>query len=368
MDTKLQFPKRWNRIITAAWLLVLLGGGAEYVLEWARAIYAVLFIPLKLPLIVFLDPYQDVLATLLVSNLGFGASLIIARALAFLAPTYSIEEDRLVATTRLGTRVIPFDSVQKVYSSELEEGRFVVWIQSKKGLPLQGFIASILFSMFFWRGVLITSDLQGFDTIVQKSIYKLRAKYDAKYEKRVVETTPTWLMAMLSEPAKTLKRLANEEIVPITQHDAIWLMCSVALSLAVVYSVYSIIHIQIPWAALVLFLIALGEAPLVAAFWSAIPIGEGQGMKFREGMRLYPVTLLPRWAIGFVLLILLLAGAPLMLLVPTVLGAVAIGCAFSVQLVENWFKVQMPVSLLGGLVTVIYQVFLFETFLALLPR
>jgi len=48
--------------------------------------------------------------------------------------------------------------------------------------------------------------------------------------------------------------------------------------------------------------------------------------------------------------------------------AIAPGVFLVTQLTEFWFEVKFPESLLGALVTVIYQMLVFELFLAMLPR
>ena len=59
---------------------------------------------------------------------------------------------------------------------------------------------------------------------------------------------------------------------------------------------------------------------------------------------------------------------PFVALVLIVIFAIAPGVFLVTRLTEEWFEIKFPESLLGALVTVIYQVLVFELFLAMLPR
>ncbi|MBI4787483.1 MAG: hypothetical protein HY782_10605 [Chloroflexi bacterium] len=339
-------------------------------LEWARAFYATLYLPLRLPYIAFLEPYQNILPNLLVAHLGLLATLLAVRALAFLTPRISLLDTGLAMDTELGRRFIPYAAMRGIRSVELEpNGRFVVWVHSTKGLPLQGWLGSLLFGRVLWRGFLLTSDLAGFDGVVGTIIAELKRKHGEEgFGARFSEESPTWLLTTLNAPKAAMRSLATAEEIQITPRDAARQMTGIALALAVPLAIGGLVHLQFPWGLLIVPILAMIEWPLVALYLGAIPIGELQRMNFDEAIRIYPRTQVLRWlpALGFALLVA--AGAPLFLLVAATIPAVALGCYTVYALVQEWFAVKFPDTLIGILVTLIYQIVLYEVFIALLPR
>ncbi|MEW5720205.1 MAG: hypothetical protein AB1817_16385, partial [Chloroflexota bacterium] len=159
-----------------------------------------------------------------------------------------------------------------------------------------------------------------------------------------------------------------EDSLPITPRDAIWHTVSFSCALLLPMFVSAIIHSQIPWGATVILVLAAAEALLVALYLTAIPLSSIRHIEFDAALRVYPLTQLPRWAIALALTLLVVAGVPFGALAFIVIFAIAPGVFFVMRLTEEWFDIRFPESLLGALVTVIYQVLVFELFLALLPR
>ena len=56
------------------------------------------------------------------------------------------------------------------------------------------------------------------------------------------------------------------------------------------------------------------------------------------------------------------------ILLPAILVAIGLGAFTVLQLTEEWFAVKFPESLIGVVVTVVYQLVLFEIFLVLVTR
>jgi hypothetical protein len=108
--------------------------------------------------------------------------------------------------------------------------------------------------------------------------------------------------------------------------------------------------------------------PLAAFYLTAVPVNSARRIEFGDALRVYPLTQLPRWLIALALTWLIVAGVPFSALVFIVILAIAPGVFLVAQLTAEWFQVQFIESLLGALVTVIYQVLVYELFLALLPR
>jgi hypothetical protein len=364
-----EYPPRIRNTIRALGLLVLLLNLAEYVLAWLRAFYAALAAPLNLPQIVFLTPPQNILSMLLTAHIGLACALIAADALAFAAPRIAVWNNRLVFQTALGARVVPLDALRGIRSVELPGQRFVVWVESASGMPLQRFAALLVFGRWMARGFFLTSDLVGFDNLVAAMVAQLKQKYgEPGFAAHFSEDKPTWFLSMLTVPLATLRELSDAAPVPIDMRAAMWQMVSVAASLALPQIVAALIHAEIPWSALVVFLFALFEFPLTGLYLTAVPVEYLRTIEFDGVLRLYPLTQLPRWLIAAVLTLLVIAGAPLIVLIFVIVPAIVLGCYFVLELTEDWYAVHHPDALLGLVVTLIVQFVLYALFIATLAR
>ncbi len=368
-DTSYQYPRNIRRGVTLLWVFILALNVLEYFLAWTRAIYAWLYVPLRLPYYEFLQPFHNVASDLLTAHLGLLVALIFARALAFLTPRIIFYNHGILLTSALGRRFVPYTALRDVRSTELPNGRFVVWVDATAALPLQNFLAALIFGRWFWRGFLLTSDLTAFDTVIATIVARLKDKYgEEKFAAHFVEEPPTLQLQMLNAPVATIHDVVAEESLPITSRDATWHTVSFSSALLLPMLVSAIIHGQIPWGAIVILLLAAAEVPLVAVYLSAVPLSSIRHIEFNDALRVYPLTQLPRWAIALALTLLIVAGVPFSALVFIVIFAIAPGVFFVMRLTEEWFDIRFPESLIGTLVTVIYQVLVFELFLALLPR
>ncbi len=364
-----QYPIQVRRVVTALWFALLAINLAEYILQWARALYAWLYNPLHLPHLDFLQPFQNVLPNLLVAHLGLFAALIAARFLAFLTPSVLLQHKGLALRTRLGTRLIPYSAVRAIRSTELANGRYIVWVSATVALPLQDALASLLFGRWLWRGFLLTSDLDGFDEIVGVLAGQLKKRIgEEKFARQFVEEAPTRLLAMLATPAETLRALVAEETLPITAREAAWHIGSYAASMLLPLGVSALIHWQIPWGALLVPLIAALEVPLGALYLTAMPLESERRIEFRDAWRVYAVTQLPRWFVAFGVTWLIIAGVPFPILILGVVPALIPGCYAVIKLTEVWFEVKPLESLIGVIVSAIYQIVVYELFLVLLAR
>ncbi len=363
------YPKRATRIVNAVCTILLLLNLSEYGLAWARAIYAPLFTPLSLPYIPLLGPFANTLNTLLVAHIGLLVALIGIRALAFLTPQVKWVNQGLLFRSSLGSRLIRSQALRDVRSVELPGGRFIVWVHSTQGLPLQGLIASVLFGEPLWRGFILTSDLSGFDEIVVQIVGCIKAKYGQEgFEAHWKEEPPTWQMRMLNDPTQTIRDMVELEEPPFTfsqaAHKVTWSILPLVLPLVV----GGIIHLQIPWWAFVVLIMGVLEWPLVAGYLSMMPISEKHDMAIESALVTYPMTLLTRWVPALGLALLVAAGLPGPLLLLAALPAVAWG-AYPVRiLTEVWFEVKGPEVWLGIVATVIYQLILYEALLLMVPR
>jgi hypothetical protein len=244
-----------------------------------------------------------------------------------------------------------------------------VWVDSGHGLPLQGWLASLLFGRWLRSGFLLTNDMSGFENVVATLVAQVKQKYgEVNFAARFSEEKPTWLLSMLVTPLATIRELAAASIIPITRRDALWQMISVAASLALPQAVAAIIHTQLPWGMLAVFLFALLEWPLASLYLADVPVDYIKRMEFQDVLRLYPSTQLPRWIVAAALTLLVIVGAPLFVLILVPVPAIALGCYWVFKLTEDWFAVRNPDALFGLLVTVIVQIMLYVLFVAVLPR
>lgn len=370
-----QYPVRIRRAVELSWRALLLLNLVEFALTWLRVLYGWLWQPLNLPLpppIPLLDPpgARSVVPLLLTAHLGLFVALIAARAGAFLTPRITITNNGLLMQTALGQRFIPDSAFRAVRSVELQpSGRFVVWVDSTKGLPLQNWLYLLLFNRWAWRGFLLTSDLQGFDDVVARVASHLKQKYgEEKFAAHFAEGQPTTFMSLLGAPFETIQQIVKTEPLPIAMRQAALQMISVALSLSLPLLVGALIHLQFPWGALLLPVAALLEWPLASVFLFAISESYARRMTFEEALRVYPLTQLPRWLIAIGLTLFVVAGWYYLLFVPLFVPAIGLGTILVVKLVEEWFEIEFPNSLLGILVTAIYQIVVYGLFLAFLPR
>jgi hypothetical protein len=375
MTAAFQYPPHIQRTVTSAALLLLAFNAVEFVLAWVRVIYGWLIPLLPLPTaspFALFDPVRFglVAPTLITAHLGLLVALVIARAVAFLTPRIVPVTDGLLMETPLGTRLMRDDSLRGLRSVEMQPGgRFLVWVDAARGLPLHNLFAYLLMGRWSWRGFFLTSDLAGFDEVIGRIVASLKTKYgEEKFKEHFSEHTPVTLLAVASHPLQTIQAAALAGAPATTMRSAAGQMVSVALSLSIPLLAAAIIHAQWPWAALVVPLLALAEWPLASAYLMALSEGYTRKVTFDEALRAYPLTQLPRWVCGLLLTLLVVAGLPWLLYVPVLLSAIALGSMLVLKLGEDWFMIPFPSSLMVILVTAIYQCMLYAMFLALLPR
>ncbi len=375
--TTIQYPQRVRRIVQGVSMLVLSFNLVEYALAWLGVLYGWLivnqivdFLPSNSPL-PFLQPLRLVLVmpTLLAAHIGLFVAIVLARAIAFLAPTITPGTNGLWMQTWLGRRFVADKSIQGVHSVEMPNERFLVWVDARQGLPLQNFLGLLLLRRWSWSGFMFTSDMVGFDTVAGRVFQQLRQNFgEEQLQKRYSEEQPSPQLEMLTRPLKVVWEAARAEHNPLTRRDAGLQMASAAGSLALPMLVAALIHLQFPWGALIVPLAAMLEWPFAAAFIFAIGENYTRRVSFDDALRLYPLTQLPRWGVAFGLTILVAMGWPWLLYVPALIPAVALSGMTVLRLIEGVFNLEFPSSLIGVIVTLIYQAIVYGLFLVLLPR
>ncbi len=368
-----QYPVRTRRIVSITWQVLLLLSLIEYALAWARVSYGWLWPVMQWPAsppFPLLEPPKDILQTWLTAHLGLWVALLTARAIAFLTPRITLQNNGLLMQSALGQLVVPYRALRGLRSVELQSnGRFVVWVDSAVGLPLQNLMGSLLFGRRLGRGFLLSSDLAGFDQVVERIVATLKQRFgDEQFSERYHEERPTELLAMLNAPREASRKVRSPERISINLRQAAEQMVFVACSLSLPLAVAGLIHAQIPWGALLMPVLAFLEWPLVSVYLLALSEAYLRGITFGEALRAYPFTQLPRWPIAVGFTLLEIAGMPLPIFIVAIVPAIAAGSFLVMKLVEEWFNLRFPSVLIGILVTLMYQLVLYGLFLALLPR
>ena len=365
-----EYPVNVRRVVNAIWIFVLLMNVIEYGLAWARVLYGLFSPMMQLPFVSILTPYQDNIRILLIAHIGLFVALLTTRAIALLVPRITLRSDGILFETALEWRFIHYGALRGVRSVELKtNNRYVVWIDSVRGLPLQGWLASLVFGRRLTSGFLITSDLVGFDTFIATITDQLRTKYTHPEELQAhfIEGEPTWLISMLNSPRGTIRTVVAAETFPIDTIEARWQIASVSLSLVLPLVLGGIIHLQIPWGALLVLIMALIEFPLASYLLTALPISDIRRIDFSQAICAYPLTQVPRWGIAFGLTLLIIAGVHPFFILFVVAFAVMLGCVWVLWFVREWFEVTMTEALVGIVGTAFIQFVLYLMFYISIP-
>jgi hypothetical protein len=365
-----EYPLNIRRVIHAIWIFVLAMNVIEYALAWVRVLYGLFSPILQLPFISMLMPVQDNTRILLIAHIGLFVTLLTARSIAFLAPRITLQNDGIRIETPLEWRFISYTALRGVRSVELKtNNRYVVWIDSARGLPLQGWLASLLFGRRLASGFVLSSDMTSFDTILATIADVLHKKYpqEQEFAAHFIEGEPTWLLAMLNAPRETIRAVVAEDTFPIDMIEARWQMALVALSLLLPLAIGGIIHLQIPWGALLVLAISLIEFPLASFMLTALPITDVRRIDFSHAIRAYPLTQLPRWGIALGLALLMMAGVHPFFFLFVVAFAMMLGCVWVLWFVREWFEVSLTEALMGIIATAFLQFVLYLMFYIFIP-
>ena len=362
------------RPLDLLWVALLALNASEYVVAWLRVLYGWLWNILDLPPtppLTLLDPppARAVIPLLLTAHIGLVVAFFCARAIAYLSPRITVRYDALVLQCAFGQRVIPDTALRGLRSVELPGQRFLVWVDATQGLPLQNGLSLLLFGHWAWRGFLLASWMEGFDDAVAHVVLRLKQAHgDEQFAEHYRDEQPQALLRMLSAPLATIHEAAHAEPPSFTPAQAGRQMGFVACALALPLLIAALIHAQMPWGALIVPLISMGEWPLASGYLAALSEAYTRRLTFRDVLCRYPLTQLPRWAAALGLTLAVIAGWPYLLYLPLFIPAVGGGALLALKLSEELFGVPLRQAALGILVTVIYQAVVFGLFLALLPR
>lgn len=323
-----------------------------------------------------------------------------------LLPSLRVLDENL--EVRYGTRwlQLPWAGISKIRSAEFFEGKyFVVLIEAEEGYlkPIHS-AYSLLFGSTGGPGVVITSDIKGFEDLIKDILAHRLDRYGATRRSYDGNTSPATLDTVLVEdyfaaplklalePQPSMGRLtgvnmggqtpeAPEENAleeakpqelppdrePITRGQAIAAAATLAAFPAILYIIDVLmfgpyllqnytIGLQLLGNAVTIFVMALAE-PLIGA-GVIFAIGELlTGRSDRELLRLeliaYPYVQLPR-ILALTLVITLLVAHIGWLAMLIWLGSVVWGAYLSVLFTQRLYPLRLDRAALGGVATLVY--------------
>ncbi len=362
------------RYIDLLWVALLAFNLTEFAVAWLRVLYGFVWNFLDLPPtppLAILDPPSSraVIPLLLTACAGLVVAVVAARAVSYLASRVTVNYDGLELQSPFGTRFIPDTALRGLRDIDLHGRHFIVWVDATQGLPLQNFLGLLLFNHWSWRGFLLFSGMENFDDAVAHVVLRLRQAHgEDQFAQSYREDNGNRLVQMVVAPLATIHEAVHSEAPLFTLHQAGVQMVSAACALALPLLLASVIHLEVPWAALVLPVVAMGEWPLASVYLSALSEAYARKLSFEEVLCLYPLTQLPRWAVALGLSVAVIAGWPYLLYLPLFIVGIGSGTLLVLKLTEELFDIPLQQAALGILVTVIYQAIVFGLFLAMLSR
>ena len=323
-----------------------------------------------------------------------------------LLPSLRVLDDHL--EVRYATRwlQLPWTAVSKIRSAEFADGKwFVVLIEAEEGFlkPIHN-LYSLLFGSTGGPGVIVTSDIKGFEDLI-KDVLAHRIDRYAPVRSSIGATAPGSILGSVLvedyfaaplkvalEPRLSMGRLTgvNEggvvpetpdenaledvkevapppERLPITRGQAIGAAAILAAFPALIYLVDALIFgpyllatattaLQLFFNALTLFAMALAE-PLIAAgvifAVGEILTGRSDRALLTQELQAYPFVQLPRTLALTVALTLLVAHAGWLAILIWI-GSVVWGAYLSVLFTMRLYPLKIDRAILGGVATLVY--------------
>lgn len=337
-------------------------------LNWARVLLALLAQWRGGTVPPFWQVPGEVLPTLLASHVTLLLALLLAAVVANLLSDVTVTKEGLILHAWSTTKRLSWEQVHSFFATTVgEPPRDVVFVRVTGGLPLYMRLYGLVVGHGFVPGFLITSDMADFEQLLGHILYEWQDVRGAAPD--FVEAPPSPFLAMLGTPRRTIAALsaplADEtraptaaDLPPLGQAAA--LMALSALALPVVLGLASVAELRLPWAALILFLVALTEWPL--ASYGLVVLSDffpGGGVTFSQAAAVYPYTQLPRWVVALALAFPLLLGAPAWLLLPIVVGGIVWSGYLVAILTAQIYRLTPKQALLGSAVPAVYQLLVY---------
>ncbi len=322
-----------------------------------------------------------------------------------LLPSLRVLDDRL--EVRYGTRwlQLPWTAISKIRSAEFTGSKwFVVLIEAEEGYlkPIHN-LYSLLFGSTAGPGVIVTSDIKGFEDLIKDVLAHRLDRYAPVRTSIGAAAAPTlgavlvedYFAAPLKvalEPRLSMGRLtgvneggtvpeapdenALEEVkeveqpperLPITRGQALGAAATLAAFPALIYLVDALmfgpyllatatIALQLFFNALTLFVMALAE-PLIAAgvifAVGEILTGRSDRALLTQELQAYPFVQLPRILALTVALTLLVAHVGWLAMLVW-LGSVVWGAYLAVLFTMRLYPLKIDRAILGGVATLVY--------------
>jgi hypothetical protein len=315
-----------------------------------------------------------------VAHLGLAFVLWLLLAIRNLLPALEARSEGLLIRYVGRDMVVPWRRICAVKVTELSERSQVVLIQFSGGLPAASRLASLAYDGTLNPGVLITSAASNFEPLLQRVILEVMrhpAEQAASAETPVFQSDARSDLLMLSfNSSQGIDRLAEEAkaddttraLAPGRLLRAILPMAAVALLPALILLAERAVVLgvlpdgRLIGTAAVLFLMSLLEWPLIAVASIVLDEMSGGGEDGNRAVYLYPLVQLPRVLPLLGALLFTLVGVPAL---PTLLWLAAIGWSFLLAAglwgaLYDWRGGQL---LAGGLVPVVYQLFILVGYL-----
>ncbi|MCG8352745.1 MAG: hypothetical protein MI924_33695 [Chloroflexales bacterium] len=398
------YPARITTLLT--WSIIILAGLTvwQYLLYWAR------FLALELPLIRGVPPFSWVFAQAAYVELVnayrtnpvpfFGVAgrpdlpqpwwlLISAHLLVLfmigvlmtlrgLLPTLEARSEGLAVRNLMSNHwfVVPWSHFATFKATEFSEHSQVLLLQIRNAaLPWHYRLNSLLYDGSFSRGIIVTSAMDNFQPLLQRALFEVTS-IQAKRPPRpndpplLQQEARSWLLWLAFMTGAALDQLIEEarddvknraiQTAPLLRAAGSMTWLALPLPLLLLLDMIllrgSVPGLGVFLGAIGLWLVSMLEWPLVSLV--SVLLDETGGSGGEEGYRavyLYPAAQLPRLLPWIALLTLLVAGVPLLLLVVLWIGALAWSFLLAAGLWEKLYGWKGSLSLLGGLLPVLWQ-------------
>jgi hypothetical protein len=272
-------------------------------------------------------------------------------------------------------RFIPWEEIDSFFASRLGiSERVLLFVRTASGAPWYSRFYGLAIGAGFWPGFLVTSDMDNFGPALghtlrnvedERGIEQVRFDEQQPGPLAAITLTPHQRLAFLW-PIDEQGRPAATIIQPGVLPQAARIATIVALTLPIVLLIKQLLGLTVGFAPFILFVLALLEWP-IGSYW-LVAVGDilAHPFPWPDMLALYPELQLPRSLIALACLALVLTHAPLWLFsLPILLGLLWSGWLLTL-LTQRIYNIQDRRSLLGALLPLIYQSFLYGMLLYLL--
>lgn len=267
---------------------------------------------------------------------------------------------------------IPWEQIDSFFAARLAiSERVLLFVRTASGAPWYSRFYGLAVGAGFWPGFLVTSDMDNFGPALghtlrnvedERGIEQVRFDEQQAGPLAAITLTPHQRLAFLW-PIDEQGQPAASIIQPGVLQQAARLATIVALALPLVLLINQLLGLTIGFTPFILLLLALLEWP-IGSYW-LVAIGDmlAHPYPWQDMLALYPELQLPRWLIALACLALVLTQAPQWLFsLPILAGLLWSGWLLTL-LTQRIYNIQDRRRLLGAVLPLIYQSFLYGMFL-----